>query len=66
MCNFHRVFDENLFKTVGMLEALLQGYKEKRVLGYFAQGEENLTEDKVREVDEVLSPTKKSGKKKKL
>lgn len=65
MCNFNKIFDENLFKTVDLLEDLLNSYKNKRLMGELMENEEKMAELKSkekREIKELFSPVKRGKK----
>lgn len=65
MCNFHKILDENLFKTVGLLEDLLNSYKNKRLMGQLMEDKRKMAELKSkekREIKELFSPVKRGKK----
>ena len=66
MCNFNKVFDQNLFKTVNLLEDLLDSYKNKRLMGEIIENDQKLAELKTKqtkELKQIFSPLKKGKKK---
>jgi len=55
MCNFHRVYDENMFKTLELLEDIYKEYEVKKIVNKA----EKIT---LEEVQEIYSPRKKKRK----
>jgi hypothetical protein len=56
ICNIRRIYEDNIFKTVELLEDIFREYQEKREINEMLSQRDPVTHD---EVIELLSPKRK-------